>query len=75
MDFSTILIVDDFGNAEFPYAGKDAEGNWIAGGISIDFLNAVFGQYSIATEMKEATSSDGLILFFDYLVSEGKIPC
>jgi len=44
------------------------------GFISIDFLNANFGQYETASEMKAATTSEGLRLFFDWLVEQGKLP-
>lgn len=72
MDF-TILANSD-GNIINPYAGKDVLSNWIEGTISAEFLNINFGQYTTATEMKNATTSEGLKLFFDYLVGEGKLP-
>jgi len=73
MDFSI------FGNEEGlimnPYAGKINEDvQWIQGFISANFLNKNFGQYNTATEMKNATSSEGLKLFFDYLVEQGILP-
>lgn len=71
MDFYTISNGEDF--IYNPYAGKDSEGNWIEGSTSVIFLNANFGQYTTATEMKKATTSEGLKLFFDYLVEQGKL--
>lgn len=56
-----------------PYGGKTEEGKWVEGNISIDFLNETFGQYETATEMKKATTSEGLKLFFDWLVEQGKL--
>lgn len=56
-----------------PYGGKTEEGKWVEGSISIDFLNENFGQYETATEMKNATESEGLKLFFDWLVEQGKL--
>ena len=73
-DFYAILTEVEPGQAYNPYAGKDSEGNWLEGYISIDFLNTNFGQYSTATEMKNATESEGLKLFFDWLVEQGKLP-
>lgn len=72
MDFYALSSGED--NIYNPYAGKDVDGNWIEGTTSMGFLNNVFGQYSTATEMKNATTSEGLKLFFDYLVKQGKIP-
>lgn len=57
-----------------PYAGKDANGNWIEGLVSVDYLNVNFGEFSTATEMKNATTAEGLKLFFDDLAAKGEIP-
>jgi hypothetical protein len=74
MDFTTLgETYEGSGETYTPYAGKDTEGNWIEGSISIDFLNVNFGQYSTATDMKNATTSEGLHLFFDWLVEQGKL--
>jgi len=75
MDFKKILTEhDDKKNQTYnPYAGKRS-GEWIEGAISLDFLNEKFGEYETATEMKDATNSEGLKKFFDHLVEEGKIP-
>ena len=72
MDFYTISNGDEY--IENPYAGKNLDdGTWIDGYTSVQFLNENFGQYSTATEMKGATTSEGLKMFFDYLVEQGKI--
>lgn len=73
MDFYTILEQVDEGQAYSPYAGK-SDDEWIEGTVSIDFLNEHFGKIETATEMKEATTSEGLKLFFDWLVEQEKIP-
>lgn len=70
MDFNTIATD---GMIESSYAGK-LNGSWVSGTVSADFLNKHFGQYTTGTEMKNATSSEGLQLFFDDLVTKGKIP-
>jgi hypothetical protein len=76
MDFYNILdeVQDAKGQTYMPYAGKMDDGTWIEGTISIDFLNANFGNFTTATEMKNATQSEGLQLFFDWLVEQGKLP-
>ena len=66
-------IETENGYAYNPYGGKENE-EWVEGTISVEFLNNNFGQYSTTTEMKNATESEGLKLFFDYLVQQGKIP-
>ena len=73
-DFNAILeeVEPDF--AYTPYASKDLEGKWREGFMSISFLNEHFGQYETAEEMKNATTSEGLKLFFDWLVEQGKLP-
>lgn len=73
MNFYDILEQVYEGYAHNPYAGKTEDGQWVEGFISIDFLNENFGQYSTPTEMKNATTSEGLKRFFDYLVAEGKL--
>jgi len=64
----------EYSNSETycPYAGK-INNEWVEGTISVNYLQENFGQFSTAMEMKNATNSEGLKLFFDYLVSEGKI--
>jgi hypothetical protein len=73
-DFKKILEEVSEGQAYNPYAGQDVDGSWIEGTISIDFLNNNFGQYDTSKEMKNATESEGLNLYFDWLVEQGKIP-
>lgn len=72
MDFKTIAntVDNQIGN---PYAAKLNE-KWIEGYISAKFLNNNFGEYETAAEMKNATDSEGLKKFFDYLVEQGKLP-
>ncbi len=72
MNFYDILDEIDEGVAYNPFAGK-RDGNWIEGGIDIDFLNNNFGSYDNATDMKANTESEGLRNYFDYLVNEGKL--
>ncbi len=74
MDFYDILEEVRPGYAYNPYAGKTEDGEWKEGWVSIDFLNEHFGRYNTATEMKNATTSEGLKLFFDWLVEQGKLP-
>ena len=66
-------IKNEKGEINNPYAGK-LNGNWFKGTIDVDFLNENFGEYKTATKMKEATESEGLKLFFDYLAEKGHIP-
>jgi hypothetical protein len=76
IDFHSFLEEMPFegsGQAYNPYAAK-WNGEWLEGTISIDFLDDNFGQYGTANEMKNATSSEGLKSYFDYLVEQGKIP-
>jgi hypothetical protein len=70
MDFSK--IANDRNMIENPYAGKK-EKKWTKGEVSAEFLNNNFGELETATEMKNATKSEGLKKFFDYLVEEGKL--
>ena len=74
MDFYSILDQVEEGKAYYPYAAKTVNGTWIEGMISIDFLNEHFGQYTNATEMIDATESEGLKLFFAWLRDQGKLP-
>jgi len=72
MNFFEILEdISGMGDAYNPYAARDIVGNWIEGTISIDFLNAYFGQYTTAAEMIAATESEGLKLFFSWLRDQG----
>jgi len=65
---------DADGNVRNPYAGRTSDGDWIDGCVSVEFLQEHFGQYDTATEMKAATTSEGLHLYFDWLVQQGKLP-
>lgn len=69
------------GKAYNPYAAKTAEGEWLEGIISLEFLDANFGSL-IASEhppltieefdaLKDATTSEGLQLLFDYWRQQG----
>lgn len=71
MDFEQFKSAD--GVIENNYAAKTLQGEWIQGTIDPSFLNKHFGQYSNAGDMKNATSSEGLQLFFDDLVAQGKL--
>lgn len=72
MDFYKIAEFPDSGYIYTPFGGKK-DGKWIDGVLSIEYLNENFGQYETATEMKNATESQGLKLFFDWLVEQGKL--
>ena len=71
MNFYKVLEEVEEGLAYNPYAAKTEDGKWIEGFISIDFLNEHFSQFSTVEEMKNATESEGLKLYFDYLKSKG----
>lgn len=75
MNFYTILIEveEGHGQAHNPYAAKTQDGEWLEGTISIDFLNAHFGQYATTQAMIDATENEGLKLFFAWLRDEGKL--
>ena len=71
MDFYELLDEVEEGLAYNPYAGKTEDGQWIEGYILIDFLNKHFSQFETAEEMKNATESEGLKLYFDWLKQKG----
>ena len=54
-----------------PFAWKDKHGNWNEGEIDAGFLNVEFSHLETAEEMKNATKSEGLKLYFDYLKQKG----
>lgn len=54
----------------YPYASK-TENGWTEGLIPITFLNDHFGHLQTAEEMKNATESEGLKLYFDWLKQKG----
>lgn len=61
----------DFVDAEVknPFAGKK-DGEWLEGTISTHFLQENFGGYKTIDECVEATESEGLKLFFEYLKTQ-----
>lgn len=73
-DFFDIVDDDYHGMTINPFAGKNVEGEWISGFTSIEFLNDHFGKFKTATEMKRATNSEELRMFFNWLVEQNKIP-
>lgn len=77
MDFYNILeeVESIEGYAKNPYAGK-RDGEWTNGFISIDWLNTHFGEFDNATDMiakAESYGLEGIVLYFRWLVDEGKI--
>lgn len=70
MDFLT--IADGNGFIANPYAAKRGD-TWLEGQISAEFLNTNFGTFTTVAEMKTATTSEGLKLFFDWLAEQGKL--
>jgi hypothetical protein len=70
MDFT--IIANEENKIENPFAGK-LNDEWLTGTINANFLNSNFGEYNTATEMKNATDSEGLKKFFDYLVEQGEL--
>lgn len=68
MNFDNIpkIIVDDKEYLFNPFAGK-IEGEWIEGYTSLEFLNANFKNFTKVDDCKNATNSEGLKLYFDYL--------
>ena len=56
-----------------PYAAYTPDGEWLPGFISVEFLQANFGQHTTASEMQAATDSEGLKLFFGWLADQGQI--
>ncbi len=59
------------GETPQPFASKNKDGSWNEGHISIDFLNNHFGHLETAEEMVNATDSEGLKLYFDWLKQKG----
>jgi hypothetical protein len=70
MDFIKLFDGQEF--TKNPFAAK-IDGKWIAGEVSVDFLQKNFGQCETVDKMKAATTSEGLKLFFDYLIQDGKL--
>lgn len=71
-DFYNVLeqIEDVEGFSYNPFAGKNKNGEWKKGSISIDFLNKHFGHLQTAEDMINATESEGLKLYFAWLRDE-----
>ena len=74
MDFS--FLNEENGKTRYPFAYRqinedDSYGDWNEGKISIEFLNKHFGHLETAEEMKNATNSEGLKLYFDWLKEKG----
>jgi len=71
--FNSILsdVEDEEGYALIPYGKKNLNDNWFNGLISISFLQNNYGEFETVEEMKNATESEGLKLYFDWLKSEG----
>lgn len=59
---------------ETPFGARKANEDWQPGFISTEYLQEHFGHLDTATEMIEATISEGLKLFFQWLADKGKIP-
>ena len=68
MDFSK--YINENGDIVNPYAGKTSDGEWLEGTISMHFLQENFGHYTTLDECIEATESEGLKLFFEYLKTQ-----
>lgn len=60
------IEIDEFGETQMPYASKGDDG-WGSGYIHIDYLNKHFRHLKTAKKMKNATKSEGLKLYFDWL--------
>lgn len=72
VDFYDLLDEVEEGEANNPYSSKDENSiEWDAGTISIDYLNKHFNQFETIEEMKNATNSESLKLFFNWLKDEG----
>lgn len=72
-DFSALPEIEP-GYVENPFAGRSADGEYLPGGTSIEWLNTHFGAFATASEMQAATDDEGLKRFFGWLADEGKIP-
>ena len=68
MDFSQYPNIEGF--IENPYAGQMPNGDWLRGAINIDFLQEHFRGCTTLSECVEATESEGLKLFFEYLKTQ-----
>ena len=70
LDFSTLQQIEP-GLSFNPYAAQTENGIWIGGLISITFLQDNFGHLETAEDMINATESEGLKLYFDWLKDKG----
>ncbi len=68
MDFAK--YINEYGDIVNPYAGKTENGNWLEGTISVEWLQEHFGLYQTLDECIQATDSEGLKLFFEYLKTQ-----
>ena len=62
--------IDADGNVRNPYAGRTSDGDWIDGYVSVEFLQEHFGHFESLEECIQATESEGLKLFFEYLKAQ-----
>ena len=53
-----------------PYAARTESGEWVEGTISGDFLQQHYGHCKDLDECINATESEGLKLFFEYLKTQ-----
>ena len=71
INFFDILKTEKTTNDSYnPYAAK-INGVWIEGSVSVDYLNEHFGHLKNVEEMKNATESEGLKLYFEWLKEKG----
>ena len=71
MDFKNLVRDEGDDFILTPFAGKTKEGDWVEGTISINYLNVNFGHLETAEGMINATESEGLKLYFQYLKEKG----
>lgn len=70
MDFNIEQLKIDDGYIKNKFSSRKGD-EWIEGSTSILFLNKNFGHLNTAEEMKNATDSEGLKLYFDWLKEKG----
>lgn len=71
MDFHELKTKEDNDMTPNPFAARQESGEWVEGYISIEFLNKHFGHLETVEEMKRATDSEGLKLYFSWLRDKG----
>ena len=67
------MVFDLFGvdgEVDNPFAGRTQDGDWLTGTTSVEFLNRHFGRFKTLDECIQATESEGLKLFFEYLKAQ-----